>query len=542
MAGIPMRPTNMQRVETRPKTGIERWCGLVWAFVLGSAILAAADQSSPLAFPGAEGFGRHATGGRGGELYFVTNLNDEGPGSLRYGIMKARAPRTILFSVSGNIRLEAGLSVSRPNLTIAGQSAPGDGICIRDYGVNLSADDLIVRHLRFRLGTNGVNQEDALTVTRGNNIIVDHCSASWSVDETLSASGRAQNLTVQWCYITESLNQSVHSKGAHGYGSLIRPRAHVDYTFHHNLYAHHSSRVPRPGSYRDGSLRFDFRNNVLYDWGYKAGYSNYDYERVRMNYVGNYLQAGPSTTWVKSAFQGAGELMHIFQENNQFDISRNGQLDGELSGWDMFNGLFTKADELFEVPPVGTDSAITAYRRVLSAAGAVPWKRDAVDARVTGQVLAGGGSIIDSTEQVGGWPDLASSEAPADRDQDGMPDDWELVTGSDPDKPDNNGDVNGDGYTNLEDYLNWLGAPHGVTASGRALEFDLEPLVSGFKQSTLRVSNAVDGTVSIQADGHTVRFEPADGFTGVATFEFAAGDADVQWGTVVGILVTPQTH
>jgi len=512
--------------------------GLAFVLALAVATSVCAQPAEPLAFPDAEGFGCHATGGRGGEVYFVTNLNDDGPGSLRHGIMKARQPRTILFKVSGTIRLKSGLSVSRPNLTIAGQSAPGDGICIRDYGVNLSADDLILRHLRFRLGTHGADPEDALTVTRGNNIIVDHCSASWSIDETLSASGRAQNLTVQWCYITESLNQSVHRKGEHGYGSLIRPRAHVDYTFHHNLYAHHSSRVPRPGSYRDGSLLFDFRNNLLYDWGHKAGYSNYDYERVRMNYVGNYLQAGPSTTWLGSAFEGAGELVHIFQEGNRFDVNRDGRLNGEASGWDMFNGVFTKVNAGFEVQPVATDSANLAYRKVLSGAGAVPWRRDAVDERVTAQVLTGGGGIIDSTEQAGGWPELASAEPPADRDQDGMPDDWEQATGSDPEVSDHNGDVNGNGYTNLEDYLNWLGAPHGLTPMNQAVDLDLTVFTMGFGGPEYLVLPATHGTVSILDDGRTARFQPAGSFSGLAGVEFTVSADESVMNTVIPILIT----
>jgi hypothetical protein len=509
--------------------------------LLAGLVSSASGQSAELpAFPGAEGFGRYATGGRGGEVYFVTNLDDDGPGSLRYGISTARQPRTILFKVSGEIRLESGLSVSRPNLTIAGQSAPGEGICLRDCGVNLSADDLIVRHLRFRLGTNGVDQEDALTIIRGNNIIVDHCSASWSIDETLSASGHANNLTVQWCYITESLNHSIHSKGEHGYGSLIRPRADVDYTFHHNLYAHHSSRAPRPGSYPDGSLLLDFRNNVIYDWGYKAGYNNYDYERLRMNYVGNYLQAGPSTTWLKSAFQGAGKLVQIYQDGNRFDINRNGLLDGEASGWGMFNGIFTKTNEPFAVASVATDSAIMAYHRVLSQGGALPWRRDSVDARVTDQVFSGSGGIIDTTDQVGGWPKLVSGEPAIDSDQDGMPDYWEQTMGSDPESADNNGDVDGNGYTNLEDYLNWLGAPHGMTVMNQSLELDLDRFTAGLGDAGIDVTRPVNGSVTLVKGNRAVRFEPKAGFQGMASFELGiTGPAEMAH-TAIAILVSPR--
>jgi hypothetical protein len=491
------------------------------------------------AFPDAEGFGRFATGGRGGDVYFVTNLNDDGPGSLRHGIRTARQPRTILFNVSGDIRLKSGLVVERPDLTLAGQSAPGDGICIRDEGVILNANNLVVRHLRFRLGAEGVDPEDALTINHGKHIMVDHCSASWSIDETLSAAGYADHVTVQWCYITESLNRSIHVKGEHGYGSLIRPRADVSYTFHHNLYAHHSSRVPRPGTYPGGRLLLDFRNNLLYDWGIKAGYTNYEDERVRMNYVGNYLQAGPSTRWLKSAFQGAGEMVAIFQDANRLDVNRNGLLDGDAGGWEMFNGVFTKVEKPFDVPPVATDPSILAYGRVLSLAGALPWRRDDVDARVTQQVLTGSGGIIDTTDQVGGWPKLISEQPAPDFDQDGMPDYWELAMGSDPRSADQNGDVDGNGYTNLEEYLNWLGAPHGLTETNRSLKVDPTLFTAGLAHPRLAIEKSVQGTASLSPDGQFVQFEPATNHSGMAGFELSAAVQGDPVRIPVRILVAP---
>jgi len=228
-------------------------------------------RSQISAFPGAEGYGANASGGRGGDVYYVTNLNDSGSGSLREGINAATNSRTIPFKVSGNINLLSGLNVNQPRITIAGQTAPGDGVCLQNYPIYLQADDLIIRHIRTRLGTNAQQEADSMWINNGHRIIVDHCSASWSVDETLSATDTAKDLTVQWTYITESLNNSIHSKGEHGYGSLISPTANANYSFHHNLYAHHRSRSPRPGSSNGKVLRFDFRKNVIYNWGNRAG-------------------------------------------------------------------------------------------------------------------------------------------------------------------------------------------------------------------------------------------------------------------------------
>jgi pectate lyase len=414
------------------------------------------EQSMP-AFPGAEGFGANAKGGRGGDVYYVTTLADAGKGSLRDAINSAKkGPRTILFKVSGTIRLKDSLYLKQPNITIAGQSAPGDGVCLADGAFTIDASDVIVRHLRVRLGTANRKAEDAITVSGGTNIMVDHCSASWSVDETLSVVDSAEKVTVQWCLITESLNQSVHTKGAHGYGSLIRPRRDASYTFHHNLCAHHSSRNPRPGTYNGKTLRLDFRNNVIYDWGFKAGYDNFTNEFVQLNYVNNYLIAGPSTTEFTAAFESSGFNTRIFQAGNSFDVNRNGRADGTDTGWAMFKGDLVKEEKPFAVPAVKTDAADTALARVLDQAGALPWKRDAVETRLIANVRKQSGRIINTTEEVGGWPELKSSPAPADSDNDGMPDDWETTRGLNPKLADNNGDRDGDGYTNLEEYLNAL--------------------------------------------------------------------------------------
>ncbi len=489
------------------------WFLYAWRVVCGGG--------EPPAFPGAEGFGANARGGRGGDVYYVTSLNDDGPGSLRHAIDSATGPRTILFKVSGNIKLRSNLLVNRPRLTIAGQTAPGDGICIQDGTLSLQADDLIVRHLRSRLGTNNVAQDDAINIVRGRNIIVDHCSASWSVDEALSVVDSAQNVTVQWCLIAESLNRSIHSKGAHGFGSLIRTRTNSFVTFHHNLFAHHNSRNPRPGTYDSTyALRLDFRNNVIYNWCGKAGYDD-TIDVVELNYVCNYLIAGPSTKWLKSAFDAGGPNTKIYQHANRFDANKNGITDGVDTGWDTFGGTYTKASKPFPALPVTTDSASVALLRVLLQAGALPWRRDAVDRRVADSVFMQTGQIINDTAQVGGWPVLKSEEPPTDTDNDGLPDFWEMALRLDPRAPDNNGDRDGDGYTNLEEYLNWLAGPHLVTALNTPAEIDLRQ-INGSPATELlfRVADGRNGRVRLLEDGYTVKFVPRKNFVGRASFNF----------------------
>jgi pectate lyase len=420
----------------------------VAAFVFFTSQVLTADAVP--AFPGAEGFGANTTGGRGGKVIFVENLNDSGPGSLREAL-ETRGPRYVLFKVSGVIELEKPLEVRRGDVTIAGQSAPGDGICIKNYDSRISAKNVVVRHIRFRPGDEpaaklkerGRNFEpDALTIARpSSDVIVDHCSASWSTDECLTVSGEGiTNVTVQWCIISESLNQGAHHKGNHGFGSLIRTNGNV--TYHHNLYAHHRSRCPRPGTYGDGSILFDFRNNVVFDGnGYSAG------EPTRINYVGNYIRKpnGP-------AFKIGGDATSMFQTANfQEDAGEKNddfwQLVPEVKPINM-------REEAFEVADVTTHSAKEAYDAVLESAGATLPKRDAVDARVVEEVREGKIGLVNSQTEVGGWPAYRSAEAPQDSDSDGMPDEWETEHGLKPNRADHNGDADADGYPNLEEWLN----------------------------------------------------------------------------------------
>jgi pectate lyase len=383
------------------------------------APLALAATPTP-AFPGAEGFGANTPGGRGGTVLFVTNLDDNNPrsekpvpGSLR-AACDAKGPRIVVFQVSGTIALKAPLRITEPYLTLDGQTAPGGGICLKNCETKIHTHDVIVRYLRFRTGdeltaeyhNQGKDFEpDALGIDDGSSdIIVDHCSASWAIDECLSVSGEGiTNVTVQWCIISESLNHSIHSKGDHGYGSLIRCNGNV--TFHHNLYAHHNSRTPRPGTYGDGSILLDFRNNLIYD-AILGGYTSTD--PARINYIGNCYKGGPSSIW-NCAFSVGGDATRIYAEGNQV----LGLAERQKRDWELISHLkdVNKQAKPFPAALVTTDTPERAYERILDESGATLPIRDAVDTRIVAEVRAGRGRVIDSQSQVGGWPKLTSTPA-----------------------------------------------------------------------------------------------------------------------------------
>ncbi|UCF64018.1 MAG: pectate lyase [bacterium] len=433
-------------------------------FTLGSIVLTLSfSQAQTLAFPGAEGYGRFVSGGRGGEVLFVTNLEDDGPGSLRAAI-EAVGPRTVIFKVSGTIRLKSPLEISNNDITIAGQSAPGDGICLRDYPLWIAANNVIIRYIRSRLGDIHRLPEDAISSIYRKDIIIDHCSFSWGIDEVASFWDN-ENSTVQWCIISESLNHSYHPKGDHGYGGIW---GGMKATFHHNLLAHHSSRNPRlNGSryHKQPELELvDFRNNVIYNWGFNSTYGG---ESGQQNLVNNYYKSGPGSRHQE-------RIAEPWDAEGKWYVDGNfvqGYPDISTDNWSGgVQGKYKDLVRIFDPNPFEitlTHSANQAYEVVLRDAGACLPVRDLVDERIIQEVKTGsthyGGEwgensgIIDSQEEVGGWPDLASTVPPADDDSDGMPDEWEIDYGLNPlDPADRNGDLNEDGYTNLEEYLNSL--------------------------------------------------------------------------------------
>jgi hypothetical protein len=435
-----------------------------FCFFLFVLSMAATTSTQQLAFPGAEGFGRFTSGGRGGKVIAVTNLNDSGAGSLRAAI-EASGARTVVFQVSGTIALKSELRIENDNITIAGQTAPGDGICLRDYPLIIAADNAIIRYLRLRLGDVHKLQDDAISCIGRKNIIVDHCSMSWGIDEVASFYDN-ENATVQWCLISESLNHSYHSKGDHGYGGIWGGKGA---SFHHNFLAHHSSRTPRFNGSRthgkpDKEL-VDFRNNVIYNWGENSSYGG---EAGKQNLIANYYKHGPATGSTKN------RIVEPYDKKSKWYVADNfvfGFPDITADNWaGGVQGKFanqSRVDSPHPFAPVVTHTAEQAFELVLANAGAILPKRDAVDARIIEEVRTGtatyggtwgkGSGIIDSQTEAGGWPTLHSAPAPHDDDHDGMADDWERANGLDPLNPeDRNGDFNGDGYTNLEKYLNFL--------------------------------------------------------------------------------------
>ena len=424
-------------------------------------LLATAANATP-AFPGAEGAGRHALGGRGGTVLTVTTLADHGPGSLRAAV-EAKGPRTIVFAVAGTIPLEKPLRIREPRVTIAGQSAPGGGITLRDQPLIVSADDVVVRYIRSRLGDESRTESDAIWIEGGRRIILDHVSASWSVDETLSASANYTkpgegfyDLTVQWSIIANSLTHSLHAKGEHGYGSLIRGGRGAQISFHHNLWANHEARMPRPGNYSGpdidplGAL-FDFRANVFYNWGgSRSGYNADKASLARYNFVDNSYIAGPDSKKA-IAFDESNSLAHAYFAGN----SMNGNVP--VDPWSLVVGVQPDGYRLatpVDVGPVGQDAAASAYARVLAAAGASK-SRDPIDLAVVQGVRDRTGHQIDSQREMGGWPALKSRPAPRDSDGDGMPDTWEVAHHLNPKKDDSTG-VGAGGYSHIEAYLNGL--------------------------------------------------------------------------------------
>lgn len=461
-----------------------------------------------LAFPGAEGGGRFATGGRGGTVYQVTNLKDKGSGSLRDAVSEPN--RTIVFRVSGIIHLDRTLEIKENNITIAGQTAPGDGICIAGYTLSIEASNIIIRYIRCRLGDENKDEDDAMHATsksipfKLHDIIIDHCSLSWSEDEVGTFYG-IKDFTLQWCILSEGLYHSFHAKGDHGYGGIW---GGYNATFHHNLIASNTSRNPRfCGSRYTGmpdSEVVDFRNNVIYNWGNIN--SVYGGEGGNYNMVNNYYKPGPATPGSLTESSPENKRNRILEYTNYyFDDDAAVYPDTLFGGKFYIHGNYVagypkvsadnwtygvqqdddyyQADELikkarqdkpFPHAPVRTQSAQEAYQSVLDSAGAILPKRDPVDKRIIKEVRTGTATyegatyakvneegishpsgIIDSQKDVGGYPVYHSTTPLPDSDKDGMPDKWERTKGLDSTKNSDGNDYTlNKNYTNLEVYLN----------------------------------------------------------------------------------------
>ena len=455
-------------------------------------------DAQTLAFPGAEGFGRYTTGGRGGMVYHVTNLDDSGTGSLRWACSQA-GPRTVVFDVSGTIQLKSALKL-KENTTLAGQTAPGDGICIAGFQVTLVKNN-IVRYLRFRPGDENGGEPDGLGAMDSQNIIVDHCSVSWSVDECLSVYG-SKNITVQWCISSQSLCNSTHVKKSHGYGGNWGGSGA---SYHHNLIAHHVSRTPRlgPRPSTQTDERMDMRNNVIYNWIDNGVYGG---EGMNANIVNNYYK--PTAATKKGAkgmrilapgirtteYTGHGtnpndwdKMWHVW--GKYYVAGNTNTMYPQVTQDNWANGVYNQVSNdsgndytwtqatrdtirlAMPIPfeAVTTHTAETAFQRVLSYAGA-SLRRDALDQIIAADAekgtctfTASGNSngIIDHPSDVYGngwekWPTLAPDKPQQDTDQDGMPDTWETANGLNPNDPADGIRDSGDGYTWLEVYMNGL--------------------------------------------------------------------------------------
>lgn len=482
-----------------------------------------------IGFPGADGFGKEATGGRGGKVYEVTNLNDSGEGSLREAC-EAEGARTVVFKVSGTINLESSLTIKNGDITIAGQTAPGDGICLANYGMIITkAENVIVRYIRVRPGSTGAAlavvkgeekpEPDAIWIEAGKNVILDHCSTSWAVDETLSVSPSGEgdsyenvsdNISVQWCIVSESLKQASFIGTRHGMGSLIRGAQGSKVTFHHNLYASHSSRMPMCGNYMeedkdDGNFQFEFINNVVYNWTSKSSGKCADADEkgeklhvTYVNYINNVFKAGPFSE-ENYAFSEACMGNHMYIAGN----SMNGEIPEDQKSLVLFekdvlgeknnpyyvkSGLVLDIDKYFlskpfdfsrmaEIQPAGE-----VEEAVLAGVGA-SLSRDCIDAAVIKSYQEGTGEYVNNPTESIGWegpdlpeeykktenaqlyydffqenyPKLESAEGYADSDKDGMSDGWEDFMGLDKKDPSDGAKLYGKtDYTNLEVFLQYL--------------------------------------------------------------------------------------
>lgn len=437
-----------------------------------------------MAFPGAEGFGKYATGGRGGKVVAVTNLNDSGEGSFRNALEKFPGePLTIIFKVSGIIELQSKIQIKRSNLTIAGQTAPGDGICLKNQSLILNGasqkgnhGNIIIRFIRSRPGGNDKKGLYGFDMENCHDVIIDHCSFSWA-NEECAAMYDTKNTTVQWCIVSEGLYEAGHQKGHRSYGGVWGGQYA---SYHHNLIAHQNSRAVRFNGARahDTMAIIDYRNNVIYNWANinacYGGEVNITGGVSQVNIVNNYYKPGPATgealKFVHASYnaqnsKGTGEW-HLSGNIMEGDKALN---KNNFNGIDLMEEGYPKKAESKKAFAIAAaipeQNATAAYEAVLKYSGAILPKRDATDERVinetktgkaTGMGVFGKAGIIDSPSAVGGWVEYKTAVAPVDTDEDGMPDEWEKKNGLNASDAKDGNQVGTDGFTMLEKYLNEL--------------------------------------------------------------------------------------
>lgn len=522
------------RVDEADNNG-EVTLGNVWSF-----------KPAQLAFPGAEGYGRYAVGGRGGKVIEVTNLNDYGPGSLRDAINQEIGPRTIVFNVSGNIKLASRLVANQPYITIAGQTAPGEGITISRAPIGLTGNDGVVRFLKVRIG--GGTTFDGMGLTGADYSIIDHCSISWTIDESFSSRG-AHHITLQRTLISEALNVAGHDKypagKMHGFAATIGGDIG---SFHHNLLAHNYGRNWSIGGGLNGdgyyTGRLDITNNVVYNWGQRTT----DGGANEVNFVNNFYKPGASTkifVALNAQHEGVGKGMQRYYFNGNimpgyFDeksqdkgrkstISHNEKVDYE-----------TFVDKPFFPSYVETQSAKAAYKNVLSDVGANQPFFDKHDNRIVEETLKGTftykgsksglGGMIDNEQDAGGWPNFASETRPADwdTDHDGLPNWWEKAFGLNEnskagDFSDANQDADKDGFTQLDNYLDWLAQPHYFVNSGEKKTLMAADYFKGYENKPVYTfSDLKNGKVVLK--GKEIQFTAVE--KGFASFVLTVKDAD----------------
>jgi pectate lyase len=444
----------------------------------GSGMAGAGNPEDVVAFPGAEGFGKDARGGRGGSVCHVTTLADSGAGSLRECVSQSN--RTVVFDVSGWIDLSSNLGVTENNITIAGQTAPGNGVGVRGRKFSIGGSHVVVRYLRMRRGILlTTDRDDAMTISSdASDVIVDHCSVSYGTDENLSMPGDEgrgpRNLTLQWSIVAWGLQRDNHSAGSLFTSNLT--------TIHHTLWAFNKTRNPRcrseEASNRGQGGHSDWVNNVIYGWnaqdpvGEERGFSlSYDpfilagteNGQHSANAVGNYFISRRNASY---AFHNGTSNFRLYVSDNVLDGNANGMVDSSKTGTDMIEGSPTLLDARLEGPEVATDTPQAAYDKVLAGVGVTVPARDEADTLLISQVMGQTGNLIQNETDLvalgvgdSGYGTLPEEERPAgfDTDQDGMPDAWEAANGLDPgDASDRNDDADGDAYTNLEEYLNSL--------------------------------------------------------------------------------------